>query len=237
MPTSTTTLGKAICKAVATAVREIEAPLSAWPEQYPGRWATATRVAELLGRRTAEISYHLHEMVEKGEVISARPWPAGLRGYQPSTRSRDEAAPLFALPEPIADERQWMLDELARWAALHGGLAPRQIDWSKAPDPERQWPRWDRVAALFEAEALDKGVRYLVSARCAADCSCSTGRHFSNGDGDMFCDGCFDCLGRCPHGDSVEWVGPSGWRYALQVAGLEVRRAADQRSAPSTGRT
>ncbi len=228
MPISTTTLGNALCKAVATAVRESDAPLSAWPKQYPGRWATATRVAELLGRRTAEISYHLHELVERGEVISAQPWPAGLRGYQPGTRWRDEA-PLFALPEPIVDERQWMLDELARWAALHGG-APRQIDWSKAHDPDRHWPRWDRVAELFEAEALAKGLRYFVPARCATDCSCSTGRHYSNGEGGTFCDGCFDCLGRCPHGDSGEWVGPSGWRYALQVAGFEIRSGADPRS-------
>ena len=231
MPTSTTTLGTAICKAVALAVRESEAPLSAWPEQYPGRWAAATRVAELLGRRTAEISYHLHEMVERGVIISAQPWPAGLRGYQPSTRWRDEA-PLFALPDPIVDERQWMLDELARWAAVHGGLAPRQADWSKADDPEREWPRWDRVAELFEAEALDKGVRYFESVRCAADCSCSVGQHYANGEGDVFCDGCFDCLGHCPHGTQGEWVGPSGWRYALQVAGLEVRRPADQHATP-----
>lgn len=83
-------------------------------------WATATRVAELLGRRTAEISYHLHELDERGEIVSAQPWPAGLRGYQPGSRWRAEV-PLFALPEPIADERRWMLDELKRWAAGHDG--------------------------------------------------------------------------------------------------------------------
>ena len=52
------------------------------------------------------IGYHLHEMVEKGEVISAQPWPAGLGGYQPGTRWADDA-PLSSLPDPVTDERQW----------------------------------------------------------------------------------------------------------------------------------
>ena len=151
-------------------------------------------------------------------MVSAAPWPAGLRGYQPVVRAHD--APLFALPETISDERQWLLDELARWASLHGGSAPRQIDWSKGRDPGGMWPRWDRVADFFEAEAFGKGVRTFVIRRCALDCACSKGRHYSNEDGDVFCDGCFDCLGRCPHGDVGELVGPSGWRYALQVAGF-----------------
>lgn len=220
MPASTTTLADAICKAVATVVCDSDAPASAWPERFPGRWATATRVAELLGRRTAEISYHLHELDERSEIVSGQPWPAALRGYQPGSRWRAEV-PLFALPEPIADERRWMLDELKRWAAGHDGRPPRQIDWSKAQDPDRRWPRWDRVAELFEAEAIETGLRYFAPKRCAANCACSAGRHYSNGEGDMFCDGCFDCLGHCPHGDSGEWAGPSGWRYALQVAGLD----------------
>jgi hypothetical protein len=172
------------------------------------------------------VSYHLQETVEKREIISAQPWPAGLRGYQPRARRQDEA-PLFALPEPITDERQWIIDELAHWATLHGGLAPRQIDWSKKYDPDRRWPRWDRVAELFQAEALEKRVRYFKPARCAPDCSCSKGRHYTNGEGDTFCDGCFDCLGHCPHGTQGEWVGPSGWRYALRAAGLDPRKAAD----------
>jgi hypothetical protein len=70
-------------------------------------------------------------------------------------------APLFALPEPIADERQWILDELTRWASVYDGLAPRQLDWSKGNDPNHQWPRWDRVADLFEGEAVEKGLRSL----------------------------------------------------------------------------
>lgn len=221
MLAATTTLGSAICKAVAAVVRERDSPMSAWPERYPGRWATATRVAELLGRRTAEISYHLQEQVEQGEVMSAQPWPAALRGYQPGGRWGDEAL-LFALPDPIGDERQWMLDELARWALMYGGRPPRQKDWSYEYDRGREWPRWDRVAELFGAEACQKGLRYFMPARCAVDCACSSGRHYGNGAGDESCDGCFDCLGHCPHGDRGEWVGPSGWRYALQVAGLEV---------------
>lgn len=230
MPTSAaTSLSVAICKAVATAVREADAPLSAWPEVFPGRWATATRVAELLGRRTAAISYQLQEMVEKGDVVSAQPWPAGLRGYQPGERWRDES-PLFALPEPIADERQWILDRLARWATLHGSMPPRQIDWSKAQDPDGHWPRWNRVAELFEGEALRDGLRHFVAERCPPDCACSTGRHYRNDAGEVFCDGCFDCLGHCPHGYLGRWVGPSGWRYALQVAGLDARRASGRQS-------
>lgn len=223
MLASTTTLGSAICKAVAAAVRERDSPLSAWPERYPRKWATATRVAELLGRRTAAVSYHLQEQVEQGELISAQPWPAGLRGYQPGSRWRDEAS-LFALPDPIRDERQWMLDELERWASLHDGRPPRQKDWSRAHDRGREWPRWDRVAELFGAEACKNGLRCFVPARCAVDCACPSGRHYSNSADDEFCDGCFACLGHCPHGDRGEWVGPSGWRYALQVAGLEVLR-------------
>lgn len=216
-------------------MREVDAPVSAWPERYPGRWTTATRVAEMLGRGTAQVTYHLHEMVEKGEVISAQPWPAGTRGYQPAMQSQ-AVAPLFALPETIADERQWMLDALDRWAQLHGGLAPRQLDWSKSRDPDREWPRFDRVAELFLAEALDEGIRRFVPTRCAADCLCSTGQHYSNADGDVICDGCFDCLGQCPRGHSGDWLGPSGWRYALEVAGLEIRKAADQHATPSPGR-
>jgi hypothetical protein len=228
----TPTLRSAISKALALAVVESDAPLSAWPERHHGRWATASRIAELLGRRVAEVSYHLRELVEEGEVISAQPWPSGTRGYQPAAGRQGEA-PLFALPETIVDERQWILDELARWAALHDGLAPRQADWSKGNDPHHEWPRWDRIVELFEGEAAEKGLRYFVTRRCAPHCACSTGRHYSNGEGDVFCDGCFDCLGRCPHGEMGDWVGPSGWRYALQVAGLEPRRASDSAATPA----
>jgi hypothetical protein len=125
------------------------------------------------------------------------------------------------LPEPIGDERQWMLEALNRWTRQHR-RPPRQRDWSKAQDPDRGWPRWNRVAELFEAEAIEKGLRYFRSERCAGNCPCSFGRHYSNGLGDDFCDGCFDCLGHCPHGPTGEWIGPSGWQYALQVAGLEL---------------
>ena len=221
MPVSTGTLAEAIRSAVATVVCKGDAPMSAWPQRYPGPWATATAVAALLGRRTAEVSYHLRELVEEGEVVSAQPWPAGLRGYQPAVVDGRGSTPLFGVPNPIGDEREWMIDELRRWVRDHGRL-PRQRDWSKAQDPDRRWPRWNRVAEIFEAEAIDKGLRYFVHARCATNCSCSSGRHYSNGAGDTFCDGCYDCLGQCPHGPSGEWAGPSGWQYALQVAELDL---------------
>lgn len=224
MAVPTATLGAAICKAVAAAVLEPDAPLSAWPERYPGRWATAARVAELIGRSTAQVNYHLQELVEAGELSIAHPWPGGPRGYQPAHRWIDET-PLFAVPDEPADEREWLLGELRRWASLHDGSAPRQKDWAKENDPDRKWPRWDRVAEFFNGEALDNGTRYWVDERCAPDCACSTGRHYTNSTGDVFCDGCFDCRGRCPHGNVGHWVGPSGWRYALQLAGLDVRTA------------
>lgn len=222
MATLTPSLTAAIRNAVALAVREENAPLSAWPHKYPGSWATAARVAEIVGCSSAQVSYHLHELVVDGDLVVGSPWPGAARGYQPGTRSTEDPA-LFALPELIADERQWIVDELKRWAALHDGHAPRQKDWSKDRDPKRNWPRFDRVAELFEGEALEAGVRYWVDERCAPDCACSTGRHYSNDEGDVFCDGCFDCRGRCPHGNVGHWVSPSGWRYALQLAGLDAR--------------
>lgn len=103
-----------------------------------------------MGCSSAQVSYHLYELVEAGDLVCASPWPGGLRGYQPAGSWTDEP-PLFALAELVADERQWMLDELRRWASLHGGQAPRQKEWSKENDPKRGWPRWDRVAELFEA--------------------------------------------------------------------------------------
>jgi hypothetical protein len=208
-----------ICKAVAVAVREEKAPLSAWPDMYPGAWATAARVAEIIGCSSAQVRYHLQELVQNGELVSASPWPGTIRGYQVADTA-NEGARLFALPEPIADERQWVLAELERWASLHEGQPPRQKDWSKERDPHRNWPRFDRAAELFEAEAIRAGVRYWVDERCAPDCACSVGRHYTNSKGDVFCDGCFDCRGHCPHGTVGHWVGPSGWRYALEVAGL-----------------
>jgi hypothetical protein len=209
----------AVSRAVLVAVREENAPCSAWPGKYPGAWATAVRVAEILGITSAQANSYLRELVETGSVVSASPWPGPTHGYQPAAELQREDA-IFALPRVVENEREWMLNELRRWASLHDGLAPRQRDWSKERDPERGWPRWDKVAELFEQEALDKGIRYWVDERCKTDCPCSTGRHYRNDSGDVFCEGCFDCLGRCPHGTVGRWVGPSGWRYALQVAGL-----------------
>jgi hypothetical protein len=226
MATLSASLTTAICKAVTVAVREEHAPLSAWPNEYPRRWATAARVAEIVGCSSAQVSYHLHELAEAGDLVSASPWPGGSRGYQPVGGWLDDA-PLFALPELVADERQWMLDELRRWALLHDGRAPRRKEWSKENDRDRKWPRWDTVAEFFTGEALDKGVRYWVDERCAPDCACSTGRHYTNSAGEVFCDGCFDCRGHCPHGSVGHWVGPSGWWHALQLAGLDVRTGSD----------
>lgn len=210
------TLRETLRRAAVVAACEVDAPLSAWPERFPGRWATASRIAEIAGRRVAEVSYHLQELVADGILISAEPWPAGTRGYQPTAPD----VPLFALADPIDDERQWLLDELARWASLHEGKPPRQTDWSKKSDPYNEWPRWDRVRDFFEGEALKSGVRHFEHRRCSESCGCSTRRHYTNSKGETYCDGCFDCMGRCPRGNVGEWVGPSGWRYALEIAGL-----------------
>jgi hypothetical protein len=132
------------------------------------------------------------------------------RGYQPAGNWLDRPS-LFALPEIVGDERQWMLDELRRWALRNGGLAPRKKDWSKEHHPDRLWPRSDRVTELFEGEALAAGVRRWVDRRCASDCPCSSNRHYTNDAGEALCDGCFDCLGHCPHGSVGHWVGhPAG---------------------------
>lgn len=222
----------AIRNAVVAAVDDPNAPASAWPDRFPGRWATAARIAEIVGRSGPEIAHTLRELGEKGEIVSAQPWPGNLRGYRPAANS---AEPLFAVattPPTPENTRQWMLDELRRWAATHDGAAPSRADWSKSRDPDRHWPRSTRVAELFEGEAMDTGQRWFTKERCE-NCECATGRHYRNEHGAEFCEGCFDCLGECPHGDNGEWHGPSGWRYALQLAGLEVRTGADMRATPA----
>jgi hypothetical protein len=210
------TLHEALRRAVVVAMREDDAPMSAWPDRYPGRWVTASRIAEIAGRRPAEVSHHLQQLVGAGTLISAEPWPAGTRGYQIT----EHATQLVTLLAPIEDERQWLLDELARWASLHAGRAPRQADWSKASDPHNEWPRADRVKEFFEREARERGIRYFEHRRCSENCACSTGQHYTNSEGVTICDGCFDCKGHCPHGTEGDWVGPSGWQYALELAGL-----------------
>jgi hypothetical protein len=229
-------LGEAVCHAVATAAEEDGAPRSAWPDRFPGGWATGTRIAELVGRSAAEIKHLLREAIDRGDVVAEQPWPTPLRGYRPSP-SRAASQHPTSLPLPMEDKRQWMLDELARWASLHDGLAPARADWSAARDPNRRWPGADGVAELFEAEAKALGLRRFVTERCD-NCRCRSGRHYSNGQGSEFCNGCFDCLGQCPHGDNGEWVGPSGWQYALQLAGFTVRTGGDQHAttAQSLGR-
>lgn len=226
MPALLSSLHAAISGAVRAAVQEENAPRSAWPGKYPGAWATAARVAALVGVSSAQVSYHLKELVMSGELVSENPWPGPTRGYQPAGELLDEPA-IFALPALVESEREWMLDELRRWASINDGQAPRQKDWSKERDPERSWPRWDRVAEVFHGEAIAAGVRYWVDERCAPDCACSANRHYTNDAGEVFCDGCFDCRGSCPHGNVGHWVGPSGWSYALQLAGLDVRTGTD----------
>ena len=112
---------------------------------------------EISRRRIAEVSYRLQELVADRTLISAEPWPAGSCGYQPTGQEMQ----LFGLADPIEDERQWLLDELARWASLHDGKAPRQVDWSKPNDPHNEWPRWDLVRDFFEGEALEHGALLL----------------------------------------------------------------------------
>jgi hypothetical protein len=219
MPTLMPAVAAAVCNAVATAVREHDTPLSAWPDRYPGRWATAARVSQLAGVSTAQLNVYFRELILTGRVVAKEPWPGRVRGYQ-LVDALPSDAPLFTVSEAVAKERVWLIDELNRWASLHRGRPPRQKDWTERADPEREWPRWVKVAAFFEAEALEKGVRYFVHEpeRCAPDCACSTNRHVRRDEGGFHCIGCFDCLGHCPYGG--HWVGPSGWQYALECAGL-----------------
>ena len=130
-----------------------------------------------------------------------------------------------------------MLDELRRWADTHGGVAPSRADWSAARDPGRAWPRSERVATLFQREAVLDGVRKPIYARCDI-CQCREGRHYTNDAGHSMWIGCFDCRGECPHGGPDGYSGPTGWQYALQLAGLDVRTGGDHHatSAQKLGR-
>jgi len=218
-----TTHGQVILDAIAQAATVDDAPLSAWPERFPGRWITAAQVAEMLGRSSAQLKFTLGELADAGELRIAAPWPGSIRGYQVTddTRQHRRVEPL-----PPIDDREHILDALRRWADQHDGRAPSRADWSQTRDPDREWPRATKVAELFEREAGAAGVRYRRPRRCEG-CSCTSGTHWRNDTGDTFCDGCFDCLGRCPRGDEGELVGPSGWQYALQLAGLEPRTGGD----------
>jgi hypothetical protein len=139
--------------------------------------------------------------------------------YQPA-QAPEGAAIEIVLPTVVPDERQWILDSMEQWSLVHGGYPPMRRDWVKESDPKGRWPRASRVSELFEAEARRRGLRRFVSRRCAPHCSCSSGRHYTNDLGETICEGCFDCRGSCPHGSMGDWVGPSGWQYALQLAGF-----------------
>lgn len=214
----------AIVNAVADAVRTSGAALSAWPGQFPGAWATAAEIAERLGLPTAQLTYTLTEMVAAGALCKAQPWPGGLKGYQVAPTAPE---PGTAMPHVAASSRDGILDALRVWAQLHDGKAPSRADWSRSRDPERRWPRSDRVNEIFEKEARRQGVRALQPTRCTG-CTCGASRHWRReNDGEVLCEGCFDCDGECPHGHQGERIGPSGWQYALQLAGLQVRTGGD----------
>lgn len=156
MPTLLPTLSEAVHKAVATAVRENDAPLSAWPEVYPGQWATASRICELVGVPMGNISPHLRDLVATGKVRAENVWPGEVRGYQPTAAS-PETTPLFAIPDLRKDERQWLLDELRRWGETHDGRRPRKVDWTNKRDPAHEWPRSYRLVEFFDFEARENG--------------------------------------------------------------------------------
>ncbi len=221
------TQGETIASAVIAAISEPDAPLSAWPGRLPGRWATNSWIAELTGFSTSEVAHVLRELAEAGALLCEEPWPSDLRGYQPTPALLEDTT-LAHLPVTDAKPtRERILAALKQWADTHDGLAPSRADWSKGRDPERRWPRSDRVAEVFEAEAREAGVRYYAFERCDR-CTCEDGaNHWHRDDEQIFCDGCFDCRGQCPHGDVGEWRGPSGWQYALQLAGLAVRTGGD----------
>lgn len=146
-----------------------------------------------------------------------------------ATRSR------LTEPKP---RRQWSDDEilaaLRRWAALHAGLAPSRAEWTSNPD----WPSAETVNARFLPRAVEAGARREVRTPC--DCPpvvlrCGeplyTEPYVSEARVDMGCPEGF-CTGHEEplHGpDSSRhwaWEGLSGWQFAIELAGLEVRRTA-----------
>ena len=220
----------AVHNAIGAASATLDAPLSAWPDRYPGRWVTASAVAEILGWKTSAVGALLRELVTAETVLSTKPWPGGTCGYQLAAGSQCSNLPVFTHD---GDELDRILDALGRWAGTHDGVAPSRADWSRDRDPDRLLPRSDRVNKLFEDEAKRRGVRRYVypSGRCSG-CDCQTHEHFTSESGDVLCMGCFDCHGRCPRAHG-EWVGPTGWQFALQLAGLEVRTGGDHHATAS----
>jgi hypothetical protein len=181
-----------IYAAVAQIVEEPDAPLSAWPDRFPGRWATAALVAQITGEKPSASSTRLRELVDHGAVRVESVWPSTPRGYQLTPQAEmaePPGAPLSSPPDP----RRVVIDALIRWAASHGGLAPTKRDWSHERDPDRRWPRSKSVSQRFVSEAEEASVRW-----------------FERRDGQRH--------------------GPSGWQYALQLAGLEVRTGADSQA-------
>jgi hypothetical protein len=217
-----------ICAAVAQVVEDPDAPLSAWPDRLPGRWATAALVAQITGERSSTATNRLRELVECGAVRVEHVWPGSVRAYQLAPSSdmvKLPGAPLSGPPDP----RRRVIYTIQRWAASNGGLAPTKRDWSRARDPDHHWPRAATVSQMFVLEAIEAGVRWFEPERCKK-CTCVTDRRYIDHTGQEACTGCWECQGRCPRGRKGQWHGPSGWQYALQLAGLDVRTAADSQA-------
>ena len=214
--------------AVAQIVEEPDALLSAWPDRFPGRWTTVALVAQITGEKSSASSIRLRELVDYGAVRVESVWPSTPRGYQLTPQAEmaePPGAPLSSAPDP----RRVVIDALKRWAASHGGLAPTRGDWSHERDPDHHWPRSRSVSQRFVVEAEEAGARWFGHNQCE-NCTCVTDRRYIDRTGREACTGCWECQGRCPCGYGGQWHGPSGWQYALQLAGLDVRTAADSRA-------
>jgi len=214
-----------ICVAVGQVVEDPDAPLSAWPDRFPGPWATAALVAQITGERPSASSTRLRELVDCGAVRIESVWPGGPRGYQLTPEGEMAELPGAPLSSAL-HPRRVVIDALTRWAASHGGLAPTKRDWSRERDPDRHWPRSESVSERFAIEAEEAGIRWFEPEQCE-NCTCITERRYIDHRAQELCMGCWECKGSCPHGHNGQWHGPSGWQYALQLAGLEVRTGGD----------
>lgn len=141
-------------------------------------------------------------------------------------------ASALAHGRPVYEQNQLrvrlMLAALREWADNHGGQAPRRSDLT----PQRvgnAYPTTAQVDALFAPLAIEAGLRthhpcpngLNPTQPASSDCPCLRGActWYRQTDGTL------KHLEPACRGSYV--TGISGWRYALGLAGLDVRHAAD----------